>query len=152
MKHQVKRTVSYTHLDVYKRQHKEITHVKEQQETKLEENKKFALEEMNKVRTHVTERCDGVEAAMTNITGQVRQSQEEIELIRNRPTGYHHFPMSENREWLNFRQYKRKPMEFLAHIEEYLEKHRGNRWVQNLSLIHISPNNLLDRLHQCGDI
>ena len=83
----------------------------------MEETKKFALEEVNKVRTQVTERCDGVEAAMTNITGQVRQSQEEIELIRNRPSGYHNFPMSENREWLNFRQYKRKPMEFLARIE-----------------------------------
>ena len=125
-------------LEVREVIHKEITHVKEQQETKLEEDKKFALEEMNKVRTHVTERCNSVEAAMTNITGQVRQSQEEIELIRNRPTGYNHnFPMSENREWLNFWQYKRKPMEFLARIEEYLEKHRGNRWVQNLSLIHI---------------
>ena len=110
---------------------KEITQVQEQQKTKMEETKKFALEEVNKVRTQVTERCDGVEAAMSNITGQVRQSQEEIELIRNRPSGYHNFPMSENREWLNFRQYKRKPMEFLARIEEYLEKHRGNRWVQN---------------------
>ena len=93
---------------------KEITQVQEQQKTKLEETKKFALEEVNKVRTQVTERCDGVEAAMSNITGQVRQSQEEIELIRNRPSVYHNFPMSENREWLNFRQYKRKPMEFLA--------------------------------------
>ena len=104
-------------LEVREVINKEITQVKEHQRTKLEENKIFALEEINKVRTHVTERCDGVEAAMTNITGQVRQSQEEIEIIRNRPTGYNHFPMSENREWLNFRQYKRKPMEFLARIE-----------------------------------
>ena len=56
-------------------------------------------------------------------------------MIRNRPTGYNHFPISENREWLNFRQYKRKPMEFLARIEEYLEKHRGNRWVQNREIL-----------------
>ena len=54
----------------------EITQVKEHQRTKLEENKIFTLEEINKVRTHVAERCDCVEAAMTNITGQVRQSQE----------------------------------------------------------------------------
>ena len=60
---------------------------------------------------------------------------QEIELIRNRPSGYHNFPMSENRERLNFRQYKRKPMEFLARIEEYLEKHRGNQWVQNREIL-----------------
>ena len=70
--------VSYTHLDVYKRQ----------QET------------------------------MANITGQVRQSREEMEAIRNRP------PVNESREWLNFRQYKRKPMEFLARVEEYFAKHK----------------------------
>ena len=85
--------VSYTHLDVYKRQ------------------------------------------AMTNITGQVRQSQEEMEVIRNRPTSFTNFPIKEHREWSNFRQYKRKPMEFLARIEEYMDKYRGNRWVQNRELL-----------------
>ena len=52
--------------------------------------------------------------------------------------------MSEHREWLNFRQYKRKPMEFLARIEEYMDKHRGNRWVHNRELLDESFREMSD--------
>ena len=52
--------------------------------------------------------------------------------------------MNENREWLNFRQYKRKPMEFLARIEEYIAKHRGNRWVNNRELLDESFREMTD--------
>ncbi len=110
-----------------------ITNI-EHNRKKLEENRRETQEELGKVRNQVTERCDGIEVAMTNITGQVRQSQEEIELIRNRSTNITGIPVNENREWLNFRQYKRKPMEFLARIEEYFTKHRGNRWSNNREL------------------
>ena len=50
-------------LEVREVINKEITQVKEHQKTKLEENRKLAQEEINKVRTHVTERSDGMEAA-----------------------------------------------------------------------------------------
>ena len=56
-----------------------ITKIEEHHKKKLEENRKETQEELSKVRNQVTERCDGMEVAMTNITGQVRQSQEEME-------------------------------------------------------------------------
>ena len=109
--------------------------IEEHHKKKLEENRKEAQEELSKVHNQITERCDGMEVAMTNITGQVRQSQEEMEVIRNWQTNFMDIPINENREWLNFRQYKRKPMEFLARIEEYITKHRGNRWINNRELL-----------------
>ena len=85
-----------------------------------------------------------MEAVMTKFTRQVRQSKEEMEVIRNRPTNFTNFPMNESREWLNFRQYKRKPMEFLARIEEYMAEHRGNRWVNNRELLDESFQEMND--------
>ena len=112
-----------------------ITNIEENNRNKWEENRRETQEELGNVWSQFTEKCDGIEVAMTNITGQVRQSQEEIELIRNRPTNITSIPTNESREWLNFRQYKRKPMEFLARIEEYFAKHRGNRWSTNRELL-----------------
>ena len=112
-----------------------VTNIEEYSRKKAEENRRESQEELSKVRTQITERCDGMEVVMTNITGQVRQSQEEMEAIRNRPTNFTNIPINENREWLNFRQYKRKPMEFLARIEEYMAKHRSNRWSNNRELL-----------------
>ena len=61
--------------------------------------------------------------------------------IRDSITG---IPTNERREWLNFRQYKRKPMEFLARIEEYFAKHRGNRWSTNRELLDESFREMTD--------
>ena len=86
---------------------------------------------------------DSIHAAMTNITGQVRQNQEkiellserdlssireEIEIIRNRPTNIASISTTENHEGINVKHYKRKPMEFLARIKEKFAKHRITRW------------------------
>ena len=118
--------------------------IRDSNRNKLEENRRETLEELGKIRNQVMERCDGMEVAMTNITGQVQRSQEEMEVIRNRPTNITGIPMNENREWLNFRQYKRKPMEFLARIEEYFAKHRGNRWSNNRELLDESFREMTD--------
>ena len=49
-----------------------ITNIEEHNRNKLEENRRETQAELGKVRNQVTERCDGIEVAMTNITGQVR--------------------------------------------------------------------------------
>ena len=82
-----------------------FTNIEEHSRRKMEENRRETQEELGKVRNQVAERCDGMEEAMTNITGQVRQSQEEMEVMRNRPNNFTGMPINENREWLNFRQY-----------------------------------------------
>ena len=63
-----------------------VTNLEESSRKKAEENRKESQEELSKVRTQITERCDGMEVVMTNITDQVRLSQEEMKAIRNRPT------------------------------------------------------------------
>ena len=70
--------------------HTKFTNIEENNWNKIEENQRETQEELGKVRSQFTEKCDGIEVAMTNITGQVRQNQEEIEFIRNRPTLSHH--------------------------------------------------------------
>ena len=73
-----------------------VTNLEESTRKKAEENRKESQEELNKVRTRITERCDGMEEAMTNITGQVRQNQEDMEAIRSRPTSFTNIPINEN--------------------------------------------------------
>ena len=93
--------------------------------TNIEEKQKETREEWEKVQNRFTEKCDGIEAAVTSINGQVHQNQADIETCLSRPTNLTNCSTTENREWVNFRLYQRKPMEFIARIEEYL------------SLIHI---------------
>ena len=91
-----------------------------------------------------TEKCDGIEAAVTSINGQVRQNQADIETFQSRPTSITSFPTTENQEWVNFRLYQRKPMEFIARIEEYFTKHRSNRWSTNKEVLDESFKEMTD--------
>ena len=45
---------------------------------------------------------------------------EELEIIRNRPMNYTPVPWGENREVINFKDYRRIPLEFLVRLEELL--------------------------------
>ena len=53
---------------------------------------------------------------------------EEIENIGNRPAVVLQFQHADNREAMNFRAYKRNPMELLARIDETLSRNRETRW------------------------
>ena len=103
-----------------------IDHVKEDNRVRMEVIQK-EQENLWKLQKQCGERCDHIDAAMTNITGQVRQNQEEIELIRTRPTNTASISTSENREGINFKNYRRNPMEFLARFKEPFNKHRITR-------------------------
>ena len=86
-------SVSYTHLDVYKRQG-------QHNRDKIEEIKK---REIAKIR-------------------------EELEVINSSPPIISQFQHMDNREVINFKQYKRNLMEFLERVDEQLAKTRENRW------------------------
>ncbi|KAI0243815.1 hypothetical protein L0F63_007377 [Massospora cicadina] len=108
-KEELNRKITDTKKSIVKKLEQEVV-VVNQQIREVDERCRQTECEVLEVREceHMSPKDATVEAAMTNITGQVRQSQEEIE---------------------------RKPMEFLARIEEYMDKHRGNRWVQNRELL-----------------
>ena len=96
--------VSYTHLDVYKRQQRELVNIR-----------------------------------------------KEVEMIRSRPFSVSSVQPTENREVINFKNYKKNPMGFLERIEGNISRHRETRCSSirsmldehfkdindNLSLIHI---------------
>ena len=59
---------------------------------------------------------------------EIPRMREEIENIGNRPAVMPQFQHVDNREAMNFRAYKRNPMEFLARIDEILSRNRETRW------------------------
>lgn len=60
---------------------------------------------------------------------------EELERIRNRPVHIATGIMAEHKETINFKNHKRNPMEFLARLNEHLQKQGENRWENIRSLL-----------------
>ena len=54
--------------------------------------------------------------------------QEELDALREKPCNNTHIITSKNREVINFRSYRRNPIEFLKRVEELIEKNRETRW------------------------
>ena len=68
------------------------------------------------------------------------RDRERLEALRDTPILNTHTCHSENREVINFQNYRRNPMEFLERMEEFIERNRETRWDrirEMLSLIHI---------------
>ena len=49
--------------------------------------------------------------------------------LKDRPFISSHIPCNENREIINFRNYKRNPIEFLERVEESLSRTQETRWI-----------------------
>ena len=64
-----------------------------------------------------------------------KQMQEELDALREKPYNHTQFITSENREMINFRSYRRNPIEFLKRVEELIEKNRETRWSSVRSMI-----------------
>ena len=61
--------------------------------------------------------------------------QEEINALKDRPIMTSHVLCSENRETINFKNYKRNPIEFIERVEENLARTRETRWTIIKSMI-----------------
>ena len=64
-----------------------------------------------------------------------KQKQDELDALREKPYNNTQFITSENREIINFRSYRRNPIEFLKRVEELIEKNRETRWSSVRSMI-----------------
>ena len=71
------------------------------------------------------------------------QLQEEVDSWRDRTCQHSHTNNHENRESINFRNYKRNPMEFLKRLEEVITRNRENRWSIIHSMIAVSYTHLI---------
>ena len=117
---------------------------------------------LDKVQETVSGQIETINSEVGQVKGQVGHIQEELGILQNRPMHCYQNVMPDHRETINFRDYKRNPMEFLERVTEFLNRTRENRWsiirnfldegfkgingnwwstirneVHNLSLIHI---------------
>ena len=60
---------------------------------------------------------------------------EELEMIQSRPFSVSNIQTTDNREGINFKNYKKNPMEFLERIEENITRHREMRWTSIRSML-----------------
>ena len=124
-------TVSYTHLDVYKRQVLTEGCQKKKQEVvkELEErHQELQIDVNNRVEKVYTviDKIDGLtrenREKIQGISLREKQMQEELDALREKPYNSTQIITSENREMINFRSYRRNPIEFLKRVEELIEK------------------------------
>ena len=89
------------------------------------------------------EKCRDIDTAVSEVRGQgqhnrdkieeiqkreIAKIREELEIITSRPPMISQFQHMDNREVINFKQYKGNPMELLERVDEQLAKTRENRW------------------------
>ena len=68
---------------------------------------------------------------------EIVQMREEIEIIHNRPVQGQYIQPTDNRDVINFKNYKKNPIEFLERIDENLTRIRENRWTVTVSYTHL---------------
>ena len=127
-----------------------IDTMEEVTEARIESLKRLNQDEIKRVRIDVGERCEEVSTsvdAVRNLTvanrerieelrqQEIVQMREEIEVIRNRPIQGQYLLPNDNRDVINFKNYRRNPIEFLARIEEHLTRITETRWNNIRSLI-----------------
>ena len=57
---------------------------------------------------------------------------------------YTQIPLGENRDVINFKEYRRNPLEFLERLEEMFSRNKVNRWHMNKNLVDESFKNITD--------
>ena len=127
-----------------------INSIEEINEVRIESLKKMSQDEIKRVRTDVGEICEEIDASVNTIRTltvtnkekieelcqrEILQIREELETIRNRPAQGHYLQPIDNRDIINFKNYKKNPIEFLEQVEENLTRIRESRWTVIRSLI-----------------
>ena len=69
---------------------------------------------------------------------------EELEVLRNRPMSYTHIPLGENRETINFKEYRENRLEFLERLEELISRNKENQWHMIRNLLDETFKNITD--------
>ena len=100
----------------WRKRHKEI-------QTDISEQVERVYTTINKVDVQTQENKEKIQG----ISQRERQMQEELDALREKPCNNTHIITSKNREVINFRSYRRNPIEFLKRVEELIEKNRETR-------------------------
>ena len=131
----------------------ELQQAKENLHTRIntiEENhlNKFELiakkqEDLTQAQTNLGTKCEEITATVNDVRDQVHSDKEkmaevqrrefnnfreEINLFRSQPIQMTGIPNMDNRETINFKTYKKNPMEFIERVEENIARNRETRW------------------------
>ena len=103
---------------------KETNHKIEQIQTRVEEKYSKLDASVSEVKDTTTAQ----EGKIAEFRVRELRLQEEINALKGRPLISSHISCSENREAINFKNYKRNPIEFIERVEENLARTRETRW------------------------
>ena len=110
-------------------------------DNKVRQNQDEIMKEVGEVRKDVSKRIQRTYDIANRLDEQIRTNknniqeidqreknlQERLEALRDTPILSTHTCHSENREVINFQNYRRNPMEFLERMEEFIERNRETR-------------------------
>ena len=96
---------------------------------------------VGQVQSQVTDNREKIEEIQQK---EIINLKEEIEILKHRPMSYVPTPIGENRDVINFRDYRQNPLEFLERLEEWLNRTKENRWHMIKNLLDESFKNITD--------
>ena len=108
--------VSYTHLDVYKRQvirqenHDQLDNIKSSINCKFTDFHETVENVKNQFHSQV-KKLDNLQQLQTNLQG-------DVDRIGSRSTCNTQHAIQDSRESVNFRDYRRNPLEFLGRVDK----------------------------------
>ena len=74
------------------------------------------------------ERLEGMRTSLNRVQDQTTAHRDEINSLKNRQCTGAHTTCEENREIIDFQNYRRNPMLFLERVEEKIAKTGEDRW------------------------
>lgn len=69
---------------------------------------------------------------------------EELENLRNRPVNFMTNSWKEEKEMINFKEYRKNPVEFLGRIDDFLKKNKINTWNDIRNILDEAFRGMLD--------
>ena len=155
----VRREISEVH-ERFELNNQELQQAKENLHTRINNieeshSSKFELitknqEDLTQAQTNVGTRCEEITATVNDFRDQVHSDKEkmaevqrrefnnfreEINLFRSQPIQMTGVPNMDNRETINFRTFKKNPMEFIERVEENIARNRETRWTAIRSML-----------------
>ena len=121
----------------------QINNVEDNNRIRIEVVQQETQEKVAKLQESISEQIEHLDNNIGQIRSQVNRNNEriddiqgrelinigeELEILHNQPMCYTQNTIPDSRDTINFRDYKRNPIEFLERVNEWLNRTKENRW------------------------
>ena len=106
----------------------QVSNMENNNRIKMDEVQKENKKEIDKINETVSNKVEGIKGELGQVKGQVGNIQEELGILQSRPVHCHQNLISDHRETIYFKDYRRNPIDFLERVTEWLNRTRENRW------------------------